>query len=143
LGRGGTLQGRLRASPSGLAPNFHCRRPANKRFQSLLWRSSSLDRDDLLIGIALVLQLRLPIAHLRPAVTPLGGSITPLRFLLAPLRLRILGEVSITLGGGTIAHGGILIAASGFLIVPSRLLIGVLSSTHRASQPPTSGQRNQ
>jgi hypothetical protein len=132
----GTLQECIRPALSSRSASCNALSPANEGLQALLRRLRGIDRDDFLVGVALLLQLCLTVAPLRLSVSPPSRSILLVCFLIAPVRLRIIRQVSITASSTTITHGGFPVRASSFAIAASRLRLGVISCAHRASQAP-------
>jgi hypothetical protein len=111
--------------------------PPSKGLHALLVCPRHLNRDEFLIGLALLKQLGLPVAPLRFPISPLSRSIALLRFVVTLFRARIVREVSIALGSSTVTEGRFLVTASRFPIaLPRLLLLGVPRCTHRTSPAP-------
>ena len=137
LHRGSTVHERIRPPAGSRRAARHALDPPGQGLQALLVRPRQLDRDDLLIGLALLSELGLPVAPLRLPISPLSRSIASLGFLVALFRSRVVRNVSTALGSGTVTEGGLLVMVSRFPIAPSSLLLlGVLSGIHRTSPAP-------
>ena len=155
FGSGDALQGFIRAFASVRSAACHGLGPVGECLDAAIKRRCRLDRQDFLVGLALLTKLcfkvpgtgvsvsllRSPVAIFGRSVTFAGGLVAILCRLLAfPRRCAgwhgpiSKGGIVIELRGLLVATRGLIVATSRLLVEPCGLMVAVVSARHGISQ---------
>ena len=147
LGRSNTLLDGVRPLTGGLGAGCRGPGPVPDGFDPVFERRCDLDRNELLVGLALFSKFRVVVSKVSVAVALLRCVVALLCRSVALLRCTVLVSFSVVLlrwpamsfrlvaaGSLSVAAGGLSVELGGRLVTALRFVVAVASSTHGTSQ---------